>query len=146
MPQYVWLYGNFPMILGIGTDIVQLSRIDALVTHYKERFISRIFTQAETEYALSASCPARQIARLANRFAAKEATLKAIGVTTGISWQDIEVKATKNKPPQLLLHNAAYIHAQSLLPSADDVLRLHLSLSDEKDYSLAFVTLSCVSL
>jgi holo-[acyl-carrier protein] synthase len=123
------------MIVGIGTDIVQIPRIQALLDKFGERFIARCFTQAERGDGSAA--------HLAKRFAAKEATLKALGTgfAQGISWQDIEVVKTPSGKPTLALHNAALAQ----LPQ-DAHYQLHLSLSDDYPVAQAFVVIETTAL
>jgi holo-[acyl-carrier protein] synthase len=125
------------MIIGIGTDIVNINRIDELMARYGERFLQRVFTAGEIAYCDSAKGE-RRIIRYANRFAAKEACLKAIGLKVGISWQHIEVRNDINSKPYLILHNQAHKSAQII---AGEEYKLHLSLSDDVPYATAFVVL-----
>ncbi len=77
------------MIAGIGVDIVDIARIQALLDRYGERFLRRVYTEAETAYAMSG---ANKAERLAGRFAVKEAMMKALGTgkSQGILWRDVE--------------------------------------------------------
>jgi holo-[acyl-carrier protein] synthase len=125
------------MIIGIGTDIVNVNRIENAINRYGSKFLQRIFTEIERSYCEKASGQ-RRIIRYANRFAAKEATLKAIGIKSGISWQDIEIVNDSNGKPYLHLSGVAHSNAIKL---ANGYV-LHLSLSDEAPYVVAFVTLS----
>lgn len=129
------------MILGIGADIIDVRRIERLLDTQGERFIARIFTQAECDYAESATDAKRRILRYANRFAAKEAAVKALGDPEGISWQDIEVTRSGQGKPSLVLTAEALTLAQALANGSE--FKADLSLSDEYPYSVAFVTLSC---
>ena len=78
------------MIIGMGTDIVQISRIAALLEKFETRFVETCFTPTERERASAKPAPAKAYARL---YAAKEATLKALGtgMREGLSWQDLEI-------------------------------------------------------
>ena len=78
------------MILGIGTDIIEVARVARLVDKYGPRFLAKIFTPAERDICLGA---ANQAQRLASRFAAKEAVMKALGTgwARGVRFQDIEI-------------------------------------------------------
>ena len=83
---------------GIGNDIIEISRIDEAIRRYGQRFLDKIFTQAEQEYCLRYRESARHFA---GRFAAKEAIVKALGTgfSKGISWLDIEILGdTSGKP------------------------------------------------
>ncbi len=95
------------MIAGIGIDIVDIERVEALLARYGDRFISRVFTDAEASYARKSVKPAE---RLAGRFAVKEAVLKAFGTgkSHGIRWRDVEtVRGPMGRPKVNLYDNAA---------------------------------------
>lgn len=122
------------MIIGIGTDIIQVERIRRVLER-NPRFVDRVFTPGEISYCASKSNPAQSYAV---RFAVKEAVMKALG--TGwdgvVNWQDIEVLQDTLGKPELLAHGAT----QALLESRG-VTRIHISLSHEKEYALASVVL-----
>jgi holo-[acyl-carrier-protein] synthase len=88
------------MILGIGTDMVDVRRIEKLLHRFGDRFVCKIFTPQERAYCLKQHHPA---AAFAKRFAAKEAALKALGtgLRAGITWQDFDVGNDKNGKPCL---------------------------------------------
>ena len=125
------------MIIGIGTDICDIRRIDALLEKFGERFAHKVFTKGERATADNISARASSYAK---RFAAKEATAKALaGVSTGaLSWQDVEVVNHPSGKPQLILHGAALKRADVQL-KAGQSWKLHLSLSDDFPYAQAFV-------
>lgn len=90
------------MILGIGNDIVEVSRIKALLIKYQDRFLHRVFTHLEQKYCLDKKEPATHFA---GRFAAKEAIVKALGTgfTKGLKWVDIGIDHdTLGKPVVVL--------------------------------------------
>ncbi|TXR53080.1 holo-ACP synthase [Reinekea thalattae] len=119
---------------GIGTDIVQIERIEQTLAKQGERFIRRILT--EPEQALYHQRH-QSIRFLANRFAAKEAISKALGtgISGGIRFTDIEVIPNAQGMPCVSLYNQAKLQLDSL--QAEHVL---VSLSDEKAYCVAFAT------
>lgn len=123
------------MILGIGTDIVDIRRIEKLMG---EKFVARCFTQGEQEYCNSKKNGGGDIAAYARRFAAKEACAKALG--TGIGGQaglkDIEVVHNDDGQPHIILHNSALGKFEEIGGS-----KVHLSLSDDPPYAMAFVVL-----
>jgi holo-[acyl-carrier protein] synthase len=123
------------MILGIGTDIVVISRIAGLLERRGARAIERVFTLQEARFCHSRGAPA---ASFAVRFAAKEAFYKAMGtgVGSGGSWTDVEVLSSASGAPELRLHSTAAASA-----SARGVRRMHLSLSHTGEHALAFVVL-----
>lgn len=118
--------------MGLGVDLVQVSRIRESIATFGEAYLRRIFTSGEIAYATSAD-PELAAARFAARFAAKEAAIKALDLAeVGISWRDIEVVRSPSGAPSLVLHGAA-------LAAAPD-RALAVSLSHEGDYATAVVT------
>ncbi len=119
--------------LSVGIDLVQLSRIRESITTFGDRFLRRVFTEGEIAYASAA--PDLAPSRLAARFAAKEATLKALDlVERGVGWREIEVTRGPSGAPSLVLHGNARAAADEA--GASD---LSLSLSHEGDYATAVV-------
>jgi holo-[acyl-carrier protein] synthase len=100
------------VILGIGLDATDIPRIGKAIARYGDRFIHRIFTEAEIAYCAAKHHPAPHYA---GRFAAKEAAMKALGtgLTRGVTWRDIEV-VRAGGPPRLHLRGAALRHFQKL--------------------------------
>jgi holo-[acyl-carrier protein] synthase len=123
------------MIVGIGTDIVEVARIEDLRRQNGERLARRILTESEFEVYTQTAQPG---AWLAKRFAAKEATAKALGtgIAHGVSWRHIEVLNDPDGAPCLTLKEAALTRARAL-----QAVRWHVSLSDERACALAFVIL-----
>lgn len=113
-------------ILGHGVDLVEVARIRAMVDEHGQRFLDRCFTRGEQVYKADSR---RRIEHLAARFAAKEATLKALGtgLTGGIAWTDIEVVSAPSGAPALVLRGAAAT-AGSVLGAAS--WRVSLSHTD----------------
>lgn len=132
------------MIIGIGVDLVDSRRIDHLLTRFGKRFMNKIFTDKERAYADNSPNP---LFAYANRFAAKEAAVKALGTgfQEGIGWHDIEISRTSFAPPFLIFHRKAYEKLISLTPPGYQPVH-HVSFSDEPPYSTAFVVLSLVPL
>jgi holo-[acyl-carrier protein] synthase len=97
-------------ILGIGLDATDIPRVERAITRYGDRFLHRIFTDAEIAYCASKHRPAPHYA---GRFAAKEAAMKALGtgLTRGVTWRDIEV-VRGGGPPRIVFHGAALTHFQ----------------------------------
>ncbi|MBL4762240.1 MAG: holo-ACP synthase [Gammaproteobacteria bacterium] len=123
------------MIIGIGVDIVEISRIKALYEKYGERFSTRILCAAELKELSDLSNP---VLLLAKRFAAKEAASKALGtgMRDGIGFQSFEVAHDALGKPELIFHDAALKKTNCLKMTS-----AHLSISDEKKYAVGFVTL-----
>lgn len=120
------------MIVGIGTDIVEISRIDRLLEK-NPRFVDKVYSPAEIDYCSTKASPAQSYAA---RFAAKEALMKALGTgwDQDVSWQDIEiVNDTKGKPAIRLCGKAKELAVQK------GIMAIHLSLSHEKHYAVASV-------
>lgn len=123
------------MIFGIGTDLVHIPRMQALLDKHGDKIAKRILSDTEFDSFKKSVKPA---AFLAKRFAAKEATAKALGTgfRDGLSLRHIAVENNKLGKPELTF----YLRGQSLL-SELNIGRSLLSLSDEQDYAVAFVTL-----
>jgi holo-[acyl-carrier protein] synthase len=123
------------MIVGTGVDITEVARIRAAVDRFGDRFLRRVFTPDEVRYCVSKVNAAE---RLAARFAAKEAGMKAIGtgLRQGVTWQDIEVVRVLGQRPQLRFKGKAAEFAASL-----GCKRTHLSLSHTEEQAIAHVIL-----
>jgi holo-[acyl-carrier protein] synthase len=128
------------MILGLGSDIVDIQRIESLLQRFSPRFQERVFTPQEQATAARSPFPA---ASYAKRFAAKEAFLKAVGtgLDQGVSWQDVEVLNRENGQPYLKLSGSALPLLESLAPKGIPV-RIDLTLSDTPTLAHAIVLLS----
>ena len=123
------------MAVGIGTDIVQVIRISNVLERQGRAFAERVLCDNELTIF---DAKKQQAAYLAKRFAAKEAASKALGTGIGkISWQDMEITNNDDGAPQLHLTGAAADRLSELGGS-----QALLSLSDEKEYVVAFVVLS----
>jgi holo-[acyl-carrier protein] synthase len=97
-------------ILGIGLDATDIPRVERAIARYGDRFLHRIFTDAEIAYCASKHRPGPHYA---GRFAAKEAAMKALGtgLTRGVTWRDIEV-VRGGGPPRIVFRGAALAHFQ----------------------------------
>ncbi|MCP1675898.1 holo-[acyl-carrier protein] synthase [Natronocella acetinitrilica] len=122
-------------IVGVGTDLVAIHRIAAAMERHGERFARRVLADAEVEQWLHRG---KTAAFLAKRFAAKEALSKALGCGIGaqVGFHDIHISSDGSGAPALILSGAGLEHARS-----KGVVACHLSLSDERDYALAYVVL-----
>ncbi len=123
------------MILGIGTDIVRIARLEEALARHGRRFAERVLAPAELAELDTSGQPARLLAK---RFAAKEAAVKALGtgVREGIALAQIAVTHDALGKPGLAWEGAARARLEAL--GATGAL---LTLSDEKEYALAFVVL-----
>ena len=121
--------------MGIGTDLAEVARIRRSREQYGERFLRRVYTERERSYALS---KANWAERLAARFAAKEAGMKAIGTgwSDGVGWQDLEVINEPSGRPTLRLHGAAERVAAQM-----GVARVSLSMTHTSETAMAVVIL-----
>jgi holo-[acyl-carrier protein] synthase len=118
-------------VLGIGVDIVENARIRAMLESHGERFLVRVFTDAERAYCSPMRDPAPFFAA---RFAAKEAVAKAFGTGIGkeMEWRHIEVVRAESGQPSIVLHESAAAYAQQR-----GVSTVIVSLSHSEHYALA---------
>ncbi|MFQ5520653.1 MAG: holo-ACP synthase [Candidatus Methylomirabilia bacterium] len=118
-------------IKGVGVDLVQISRLRQMVERWHDRFLKRVFTEAELDYCFRRRDP---IPHLAARFAAKEAALKALGtgLRMGISWRELEVRRMRGEPPTLMLSGRV-----KAIGEARGTSGWLLSLSHDGDYAFA---------
>jgi holo-[acyl-carrier protein] synthase len=123
------------MVIGIGTDLIEIARIEQSVARYGDRFLERVFTPAEIAYCRRKKNAAESFAA---RFAAKEAGAKALGtgISHGISWLELEVLREPTGKPTLVLTGRAAARAHSL-----SVTRISLSLTHSRTISLAVVVM-----
>jgi holo-[acyl-carrier protein] synthase len=119
------------MIIGVGIDIIEISRVRAAIDRNGERFITRVFTESERAY-----CKARRPSDIhyAGRFAAKEAAFKALGTgwSGKIKWTDVEVENASSGPPKLRFSGAALERFKAMGATG-----VHLSISHSRDYAVA---------
>ncbi len=113
----------------IGIDIIEIARIQRAMDRWGTSFLHRIYTEPELRL-----CRQKPV-RLATRFAGKEAVMKALGTgTKGINWREIEILAEPSGKPVVHLYGKAQEKADSL-----GLGKLVISLSDSKEYAIAFV-------
>jgi len=124
------------MIIGIGTDICDIRRIEHSIDKFGERFLNKTFTEAEQAYC---ECKARPAMSYAKRFAAKEAVAKALaGNDTGaLTWTSVEIQNDPSGRPTVLLTQDAKTRSALRCPDGHR-LNIHLSLSDDYPYATAF--------
>ena len=128
------------MILGIGTDIVDARRINSSIARFGDRFLDRIFTDAERAAADLRREPGLYFAK---RFAAKEAVYKALSGSgiDGMGWRDAEIANRAGGAPELLLTGRCKTALERLTPRGYNATA-SLSISDEPPYAVAFVVIS----
>ncbi len=122
-------------IKGIGVDLARIPRLRRVVERWDERFLQRVFTEQEIAYC---RCRRDPIPHFAARFAAKEATLKALGtgLRMGVNWRELEVRRERGEAPTMVLSGRCRAIAQ-----AKGAQRVLLSLSHDGEYALAHVML-----
>jgi holo-[acyl-carrier protein] synthase len=130
------------VIIGIGSDITDVRRIEKSLDRFGERFIHRIFTDIERRRAERRVGPANTYAK---RFAAKEACAKALGtgMRAGVFWRDMGVVNQSSGRPTLALTGGAASRLAALTPSGH-VAQIHLTLSDEPPYAQALVVIEAL--
>jgi holo-[acyl-carrier protein] synthase len=121
------------MVLGLGTDLIEIERIERSVQRYGEAFLRRVYTPGEIDYCMARRNYAES---LAARFAAKEAGAKALGtgISRGVHWREFEVRRERGQRPTLHLSGRAAEIALRL-----GVRHLALSLSHSRQMSIAVV-------
>ena len=123
------------MIVAIGIDLVEISRIEEVFARRGDRFRARIFTEGEIAYC---ERRASKLASYAARFAAKEAAMKALGTgwSEGIGWMDVEVSSEENGAPVLQLHGRALERLREIGGK-----KAHVSLTHSGNLAIAEVLL-----
>jgi len=129
------------MIVGIGSDLCNIERIEKSLERFGERFLNRVFTA--TERAKAASRPHTTAGTLAKRFAAKEAFSKAVGTgfKRGVFMKDIGVVNLASGQPTLKLDGGAKARLDALAP-AGHAIDIHLTMTDDYPWAQAFVILT----
>ena len=130
------------MILGLGSDLSDIRRIEKTLERFGERFTQRIFT--ETERRRSERKPDRA-ASYAKRFAAKEACSKALGTgfRRGVFWRDMGVANMPSGAPTMALTGGALKRLQEITPAGHRAV-VHVTLTDDHPYAQAFVIIEAV--
>ncbi len=119
------------MIVGMGMDLCEIDRIEAMVERWGTRFTRKLFTEGERAYAAS---KVKSGQHYAARFAVKEATLKALCVPKGLSWKEMEVVGGGSLPPRLKLHGRAAEAAKK-----QGIERMHVTISHAAGLAVAVV-------
>ncbi len=132
------------MIIGLGSDLCDIRRIDKTLARFGDRFVQRLFT--ETEQAKSDRRKDRA-ASYAKRFAAKEACAKALGTGVprrGVHWRDMGVVNLRSGAPTMALTGGAADRLAQIIP-AGYVPRIHVTLTDDHPYAQAFVIIEALT-
>jgi holo-[acyl-carrier protein] synthase len=121
------------MVLGTGTDLIEIERVQQSIDRFGERFLTRLFTPGEIAYCMRKKHAAESFA---SRFAAKEAGAKALGtgISRGLSWKEIEVKREPGERPTLHFSGRAAERAAFM-----GVKKVQLSLTHSRDLAMAIV-------
>lgn len=130
------------MILGIGSDLTDIRRIEQTLARFGSRFEARIFTEVERARS---ERKVDRAASYAKRFAAKEACAKALGtgIRRGVFWKDMGVINARSGQPTLSLSGGAAERLAAMTPSGSRPV-IHLSLTDDHPYAQAFVVIEAV--
>ncbi|MDB5438094.1 MAG: holo-ACP synthase [Caulobacteraceae bacterium] len=130
------------MIVGLGSDLCDIRRIQSSLDRFGDRFIGRVYTEVERRKCESRADRAGGYAR---RFAAKEAGAKALGtgIARGVSWKEIGVVNLPGGRPTLALTGKAAERLAALMPPGH-VANVHVSLTDDHPYAMAFVVIEAL--
>lgn len=132
------------MIVGIGSDLSDIRRIQGSLDRFGTRFTNRIFTELERSRSDRKTDPASSYAK---RFAAKEACAKALGtgMRAGVFWRDMGVVNMRSGQPTLALTGGALARLNAITPEGHRPV-IHLSLTDDHPYAQAFVIIEALPL
>ncbi|HEY7301897.1 MAG TPA: holo-ACP synthase [Xanthobacteraceae bacterium] len=130
------------MIIGIGSDLVDVRRIERIIVRHGERFLARVFTAAERSRA---ERRANRFATYAKRFAAKEACAKALGtgLAAGVFWRDMGVVNLSSGRPTMTLTGGARSRLAAITPAGCEA-RIDITITDEGPIAQALVIISAI--
>jgi holo-[acyl-carrier protein] synthase len=130
------------MILGIGSDMVDIRRLEQVIGRHGERFLNRVFTPTEQARAQKR---ANQSATYAKRFAAKEACAKALGtgIRKGVFWRDMGVVNLASGRPTMQLTGGALARLEAITPPGSEA-QIDVTITDEWPVAQAFVVISAI--
>lgn len=130
------------MIVGLGSDLIDIRRVEASIERFGDRFTHRCFTDVERE---KSDRRKNRAASYAKRFAAKEACSKALGtgLAQGVFWKDMGVINLPSGKPTMLLTNGAAEHLEALMPAGHEAV-IHLTITDDFPYAQAFVIIEAL--
>jgi holo-[acyl-carrier protein] synthase len=130
------------VILGVGSDLCDIRRIQASLDRFGDRFTHRLYTEVERARSERKTDRASSYAK---RFAAKEACAKALGtgIRRGVFWRDMGVVNMRSGQPTLALTGGAGARLAAMVPPDHEAV-IHLSLTDEIPYAQAFVVIEAV--
>ncbi len=135
------------MIIGIGSDLSDIRRIEKTLERFGDRFIARTFTAAERDRSeRKVNAQGGRAASYAKRFAAKEACAKALGTGVprrGVHWKDMGVVNMRSGQPTMALTGGAAERLAAIIPAGMKPV-IHVSLTDDHPYAQAFVIIEAV--
>jgi len=127
------------MIVGIGSDLIDIRRVEKTLARHAERFITRVFTEIEREKSERRK---ERAASYAKRFAAKEACAKALGtgISRGVYWRDMGVVNLPGGKPTMRLTGGAAVRLAEIMPDGHEAF-IHLTITDDYPLAQAFVVI-----
>lgn len=130
------------MIIGIGSDLIDIRRVERTLERYGERFIARLYTDVERA---KSERRAQRAASYAKRFAAKEACAKALGtgMSRGVFWKDMGVVNLPGGKPTMNLTNGAAKRLAEMMPSGHKAA-IHLTITDDFPLAMAVVVIEAL--
>ena len=130
------------MIIGMGSDLIDIRRIENSLERFGERFINRLYTDIEI---LKSERRNQRAASYAKRFAAKEACSKALGtgISNGVFWRDMGVVNLPSGKPTMKLTNSAANRLAAMAPNDHEVI-IHLTITDDYPLAQAFVIIEAL--
>ena len=130
------------MIIGLGSDLIDIRRIEKSLERYGARFTERLFTDVEQR---KSDARHQRAASYARRFAAKEACAKALGtgMSHGVFWRDMGVVNLPGGKPTMKLTNGAAVRLATMIPEGHDPV-IHLTITDDYPLAQAFVIIEAV--
>lgn len=130
------------MIIGIGSDLIDIRRIEKTLARFGDRFTQRVFTEIERTKADRRATRAETYAK---RFAAKEACSKALGsgIRMGVAWREMGVVNLPSGQPTLALSGGALERLEALTPAGHNA-HIHLTMTDDRPMAQAFVIIEAI--
>jgi holo-[acyl-carrier protein] synthase len=131
------------MIIGIGSDLIDIRRVEKSLERFGERFTNRCFTEIERQ---KSDRRKNRAASYAKRFAAKEACSKALGtgLAQGVFWKDMGVVNLPGGKPTMKLTGGAAARLEKMLPAGHEA-RIHITITDDFPLAQAFVIIEAIA-
>ncbi|MEO1701603.1 MAG: holo-ACP synthase [Pseudomonadota bacterium] len=130
------------MIIGLGSDLIDIRRIEKTLENYGDRFINRVYTDVERR---KSERRRERAASYAKRFAAKEAMSKALGtgISRGVYWRDMGVVNLPGGKPTMALTNGAHKRVMEMMPDGHEPA-IHVTITDDYPLAQAFVIIEAL--